>query len=584
MGAFSPAFGQQSESDANAVIDRNITIEREYQPVIEHAGKINTLPNFLEPTVSKPTPYYADFNLPIGVERSIHYLSAAELTYQKKQSKEGYARVGVGTGFNSLADFAFPLIKKEDTKLDFVLNHYGLFNAKAHSTSQAALLFDKKFKSFDLYAGLGGSHEYFKYYGSNFNAAGVRDISDLNTNYTNLSYTTLNGIRYNTGLGTLVSAPDQNTFWRMNAYTGFRNSPVAEFMRYDVQLNYNFMQAGSGRLENILNLDAKFNFEAGENRAGLNFSSQNQFYKIAPVAATLPTPREIKNNYILYLNPYYDIERTSWDLHLGVKSSFSFAKGRVVNISPDVRFEWRPVPANLAFYAGVGGGYEINTLNSLHQENPYLSIEDRVIDNTYTPASFYGGLIVKPVNGLLLDAFIDYSLINDQYFFANKAYTLTHAMPAGFAESDTLVFTNRFETVYSNARLLKIGGRVAYTYHDKFSAQLTGAYNHWNVKDFEYAWHKPGWELDFNVNVHFTPKLSVYGNLYLAGKRYAMLADLQPQEMKTMINLNMGANYAVKDWLSVFLRFNNLLNNKYEPWYGYEAQGFNVMAGAGFNF
>ena len=34
-------------------VDRNVTVEREYQPMIEDAGKITTLPGILEPVTTQ---------------------------------------------------------------------------------------------------------------------------------------------------------------------------------------------------------------------------------------------------------------------------------------------------------------------------------------------------------------------------------------------------------------------------------------------------------------------------------------------------------------------------------------------------
>ena len=47
---------------------------------------------------------------------------------------------------------------------------------------------------------------------------------------------------------------------------------------------------------------------------------------------------------------------------------------------------------------------------------------------------------------------------------------------------------------------------------------------------------------------------------------------------------NLGASYAYRDWMSVFVKLNNILNKKYDYYNGYDVQGINVMAGAAFSF
>ncbi|NDV46320.1 TonB-dependent receptor [Paludibacter sp. 221] len=573
----------------DSVVHRNVTVEREYRPVIQDAGKINSLPYFIEPKVVKMNPNYTtDFSKPLNVDQNIHYLSSAELTYNKKKNKEGFARLGIGTGFNSLADFAFPLFKKPDMKLDFILSHYGLFNSKAHSTTQAGLAFDKKFRTLDFYAGISGSHEWFKYYGDFFNGSNMAlDLTDEASllqsyppNYMDGGYASSMQYLINDpslfSVDELLHMPAHNTIWRMNAYAGIASSPTTDNLRYSVDVGYNLFNARLGMTEQQLDLKAVFDTELFDNRFGVIVGSQNQFYSTKNDELT----DVLKNYYVFSLNPYYSIERENWDLRLGVKSSFSFAHGRGFSPSPDVYFEWRAVPRFLSVYAGVTGDYQINTLNRMYAENCFLN-PDVSVDDTYTPVDFYAGVKLKPVTGLLLDAYIQYKIINNQYFYVNKECELTGSLSLPYG---SMVYTNRFDVVYSNATQLRVGGRISYNYHNKFNVQFSAAYNNWNVADFNYAWHKPAFEADFSTNVRITPELNVYGNVYLAGKRYAKIGDVVVAPMDAKVDINLGASYAVREWLSAFLRVNNLINSKYEQWHGYEAQGFNVMGGVSFNF
>lgn len=576
-----PSLAQMVEEDS--VINRNITIEREYQPVIKDAGKINSIPYFAEPKVTRITPEYTtNFSKPLSVEQNIHYLASAELTQPKIKRREGFARAAVGTGFNSLADFAFPLVKKRDMRLDFILNHYGLFNEKAHSATQAALAFDKKFRTIDFYAGIGGRHEYFKYYGSTFNSMdSIVNFNKLAEGFGSYSFAPTNPdyLTTQTDLNSLAGMPNSKHLWRLNANTGIRTSPTTEDLRYGVHIDYNLFNARNGITEQLIELNANIDTEVAGNRLGVEIASNNQFY----TTANNNLEAALKNYYVLSLNPYYSFEKEAFDLRLGVKSSFSLAHGRAFSPSPDVRFEWRAVPNFLAVYAGAIGEYKINSMNDIYLENRFLN-PDVLVNDTYTPANFYLGVKLKPATGLLLDAYIDYKIVKDQYFFVNKEYKLEGTNPlASYAQNDTILYSNRFEALYSDANVLKIGGRVSYNYHNRFNIQLSAAYNHWSVDKFEYAWNQPAWETDFSTSFNITPALNVYANMNLAGKRYAKIGNTAI-EMKTKVDINLGAAYALQDWLSVFLKINNLINSKYEQWHGYEAQGFNIMAGAAFNF
>ena len=543
----------------DSIINRNITIEREYRPVIEDAGKINTQPQFAEPNVTRMTPRYTtDFSKPLRVERNIHYLDAAELVYQREPGKEGFARAGVGTGFNSLADFAYPLLKRPDMKLDFLLNHYGLFNDKAHATTQGALAFTKNFRALDLYAGIDGGHEYYKYYGDLFDHDHlVLDHNELSSLYPSLAL-----------------PPEHNNLWRMNAHAGL-HSTDANALRYGVRVDYDLFNSRQGVTEHGLTVNANLDGEVGGNRLGIDIRSQSLFYH------TIIPGASFDNYSLLALNPYYTFEREAFDLRLGLSATLAFHGGLAFAPAPDVRFDWRAVPQWLDVYAGIGGGYEANPLTDLYRENRFIAPTEQV-DDTYTPVDAYVGFKVKPASGLLVDAFVNYQFRSGQYFFVNQAvYDESTTQPATEPLPSLypfICYNSLFETRSYGAGLLRAGARVSYNYHERLSIRLSGAYNHWYTDD--YAWHMPSWEAAANINARITPKLSAYVTAELSGGRHAFPAAVLPAQ----VDINLGASYAFLDWLSAFLKVNNLINSKYQLWAGYEAQGFNVMAGAAFSF
>ena len=53
---------------------------------------------------------------------------------------------------------------------------------------------------------------------------------------------------------------------------------------------------------------------------------------------------------------------------------------------------------------------------------------------------------------------------------------------------------------------------------------------------------------------------------------------------KAIINISLGARYAINEHLSAFLDGHNLLNRHHQYYAGYPSQGISVMAGAAFKF
>lgn len=564
-------FAQKQDS----IVDRNVTVEREYKPIIQDAGKINSLPKTLEPFVEKTAPKYSDFNLPLTADFNIHTLPAAELEREKRrESKGGFGRVGLGNYFNTLADFAYPIIKMPDLRMDVSLNHFATFGPKAHSTSKGALAIDKYFDKFDLYAGFGGSHEYLKYYGDNFNSKNaITDLSSLDQieNYQAKNRTGINSNLM--ALRNLTNDSTSETFWRFNANIGVRSLPLSTNFRYLAEMQYNVFDAHNGLTEHEIHSKAGFNAQSKENRLGLDIDLYNLMYR-----TDKPALLNIGKAYsVLVLNPYFSIERSNFDIRLGVKSSFSFVQGKAFNPSLDVRGEWKAIPKHISLYAGITGGYQVNTMNATFSENRYLSPGIRMED-TYSPYELFAGIKVKPIYNLLLDAYIDYKRIDNQYFFVNREYNNSTIITA-----DSTLFTNRFDALYSAASHLKIGVRANYNLRNRVNVELKGAYNGWVVNTEQYAWNKPKWEADLSTDIRITRDLSVSANAFFEGARYAKLGDTALR-MRPKVDINLGTSYSYNNWLTFFGKINNLINNPYQVYYGYQVQGINALVGASFSF
>ncbi len=568
----------------DSIFDRNVTVEREYKPVIKDAGKINSAPEVLEQTVVKSAPTYSDFNLPLNADFNIHILSAAELALQKRINTEnGFARFGLGSNLNTLADFAYPIVNTQDIKLDFSLNHLGTFDAKAHSTTKAALSFDKYFNSLVFYAGLGGGHEYLKYYGNNFDQNNkVVSLDSLSKKYYDATYQeqNLNSISrtpQTVGINSLAKDSTSETFWRYNAFVGIRSLPLSEGMRYLAEVQYKVFNSLNGLSENLIQTKAGFSTMSDENRLGLDLEMYNLMYH-----SNNPALLNFWDAFTVFaMNPYYSFERKTWNVRLGVKSSFSFIHGKPFNPSPDVSAEWKAVPKYFSIYGGITGGYQVNTMNDMFSENRYLFPDVRVQD-TYTPYDFYAGVKLKPIYNLLIDGYVDYRSIDNQYFFVNKEYALTSSTVPVPPVYSTL-FTNRFNVIYSSATVLKVGARANYNLQNWLNVQLKGSINNWTVATETHAWNQPNWEANLSTSVKLTPDFSVDANVYLDDGRYAKLGNTAIL-MNPRIDINLGASYSYNNWFTAFAKVNNVINNSYQDFYGYDVQGFNVLVGAAFSF
>lgn len=574
---------QESESDP---FDRNIVIEREYQPVIQDAGKITTLPEPMQMDIKKEPVVYSDIYQPLAFQKEVVILNAEEQKHEKPVLQEGLLRFGGGNYFNTLLDFVYPIIKNDRNLLDINLSHRGAFGEKQHAFSKLNLVYNHYFKNYDFYAGAGVSHQYFNYYGHQFHgdSAQIADLNLFSGSFSNIpmpDYQEQNLVRFTraeqtVNLQDLMQLPAYDNVWRYNAHIGLRSLPTLSGGKNDGVMNVDVFKSVNGMRETNYNIQYGYSNPVGKNRIGIDVELSNLFYQESDT-----TKINFWDYYAVFsMNPYFLMDRNHWFMRIGVKTDVSFIHGRPFNPTPDVAAEWSIIPKSLALYGGVSGSFKVNTLSSVNKENPYMFSDLRLKD-TYTPVNPYIGLKLKPYHSLMLDAFLDYRLIKDQYFFVNKEYYSDH--PEAITQDYTNVFLNRFNAIYSDANLFRIGGRINFNHKDIVNVHLKGTYNKWNVETENHAWMKPVFEADFTTDIRITPKLTTLALVFYEAGRYAKLGD-NPFRMKSKIDINLGANYTINKSFAVFGKLNNLLNRKYQHYYGYDVQGFNFMVGGVIGF
>lgn len=529
--------------------DRNVTVEREYQPVIEDAGKITSLPEILEPSSTRQRVDYADLFHPLPQGRYLQSLPMTAYEAEKRRRQEAFVRLGMGNYLNTLGEITLPVIKKEKDRLDINIDHLGTFGKRKFSQTRGSIDYNHLFTTTELFASLGANHRFFNYFGSGFSFAGDR-----------------------TGLDTLSGTIADETHMAFRGQVGFRSMSDQLKFRHSGQLTYEVLNSVSGWGEKIVTVDYGFSSLLKENRYGVDFELNNMSYE-APVGAAAVHP----DYSVLSLNPYYLLERDNASLRLGLTTAFSFVTGRTFNPAPDIHAVWKALPKVLALYGGIGGDFTTVTYSRLREENPWVNQSLRAKD-TYTPFKPYIGFNVKPVHFLMIDGFVEYNSIKDQYFFVNDTMTISTLQG-----NQVSLHGNQFDVEYSDASLFRFGGRMSFQYKNRINSSLKIVANKWTTESIAQAWMKPGLEADWNLDLKVNPNLTISSNFYYEGERMAKLGT-QVVTMKPVTDLNLSASYFFNSTFSAFAKLNNILNSDYEQFLGYEVQRFNFLLGGAISF
>ena len=130
-----PALAENNTTENDSVFERKVTVEREYTPLIKDANKLDGKAQVKTSQAVQREVEYTDFNRPIKAEKSIPTLEYPQLGFNMPQSENGFARLGLGMYFNTLADLHYQLLNERDMKMGVYAHHYGAFGYKTLSTS-----------------------------------------------------------------------------------------------------------------------------------------------------------------------------------------------------------------------------------------------------------------------------------------------------------------------------------------------------------------------------------------------------------------------------------------------------------------
>ena len=217
-------------------------------------------------------------------------------------------------------------------------------------------------------------------------------------------------------------------------------------------------------------------------------------------------------------------------------------------------------------YAGLDGYYENHTLRSISRENPYI-IDNLTLKPTNHRFIAYGGLRGRFSPMVAFNLAVSWEDADSLLFFIPDRTTAKH---------------NRFDVVYDNGNILRMGGEISLRQSDNLSFILKGNYYQYDLDTLAAPWHKPSWDLNFTARYAWKKKLMVKAELFMLGKYQVPNPDpavTLPMDLDGLIDINLAAEYAITPWLSVFGQVNNLISDRYYIWQNYPMQGINFLAG-----
>jgi len=622
LGIGFSGFAQET-NEQQQNLNREMTLEREYDPIVQDASKVTTLPSIREIDIIKRPITYSDYTSPMLPEKEMNILPPGRLMTEIEHAKrDGYLHLGGGMLLNLTGDFGYHILNTDRNRLGVYFSHR---STNGNVAFEDDILEPRKAKFNDNLGGLdfkhhfdratfslGGSFGYsmFNYYGLPTNplpgslSSSSRDFPAELVNYDTLSN----------------DAKTMQANRLINVYGGI-SSVIPDFWGYHIVVDYaNFNQKYSlsdqldGMTEQHFGVDLGLRSRVNDGKSFgadlkvnvLSYTEPMQLCAFDSTTSTFGDPLiELDSgafdlHYNVTLNPYFRVEGDTWKLLLGVNLMFVAQYGKIVPFaSPNIKLV---VPFNKrnVFYADLGGGIESNSMAQLSRVNRYVN-PAFTADASKTWADLKIGVRSSAATGFWFDIFGGYRYTDSEVFFNPSSYNW---IDNGF---------NNVSMIFQPVSQRVQGGIVLkYDYMHVVDFYLRGVYDHYTinykgslserrkddyaVKDLNFMaddelkpYGKPTFTANAGINVRPVRQLTLsldYGMLSgIYARPYLFGLHVEPDiKMKEIHDLRFRTSWKFNDTFSIYAQFNNLLFQQQSLYFGYPLQPFSAMAGLNVSF
>ena len=563
-------LGAQTRSTADTTVTRTVTVERDFQPVIQNATKQNQSPAILQEEIVLNPVVYSTYSEALPVGFNVHALPAAETTFSSQSPLQGMVDGALGHRNTHFA-FGYRIAEKKRMSLDLFARHDAMWGRQTLSNSTLGLQVTRHFSACELYFGVDGNNGYFSRYGRYFDGDHGLTVPSASK----------------------MNAADWQNSWLINTRIGLRSRGNTT-VRYDLNTGYSAYILPNAITEHQVRtrLDAVW-VPSDEHNAGLNAYVQNNFYKASDSLRL--SHSQLGNRHAFRLEPYYQYFGNKFRIHAGINFDFNLGSGHLMsggdNISfapsPNLSFDWFLMKDIVDLYAKATGTFGTSTLLEFMQTNRYMDYSTCFTNNhvdDYTPIDAQIGFKIRPMATLLFDIYAGYAYQINQL--------LLIAPSVNFAQHNP---QSSIGFYYSDWQRWKVGATMQYHYRDIINIHLSGNYYHWTCQRIEAndmqkdIYDRPSWDAALRIDAHIDSKWTIYSDNTFVGSRCAFTTEKDNATnavvtLRPVISLNLGASYAVNRWLTTYLQLNNYLNRHNDLYYGYQSQGINFLIGAKYNF
>lgn len=288
------------------------------------------------------------------------------------------------------------------------------------------------------------------------------------------------------------------------------------------------------------------------------------------------SPFDSVTNTIIKFQPMFSAGAKKFKVAVGTNISIDAGDETFAYFYPQLQFSYDIVNQIIIPYLSLGGYLERNSYRSLTMKNPFMLASNAFeLRNTQHKYELNFGLRGSLSSELVYDARFTRVSLKDAPFFVN-------------ATSRQDLYRNNFTVVYDNADVVNVHGQLGWQHFEKVHVTATADWFQYSMANEAHPWHTPTLRLGLLAQYNLQDKILAHAQVYYLNGQYAKLigddGTSTVVNMKGLVDVNIGFEYRYTKFLSAFINFNNLASQRYERWYAYPTQKFNLLGGLTYTF
>ena len=574
-----PAFGQNSADSLKQKHVENVTVYGTSRPIIQKAYKINQKPQFPKMNVNTSVNFKDNFTgVEIPTTITLQPIKPKLISEEiKGTSWNNIVRAGLGSRISPYVEFFHSSGVESSYRFNVHLYHYSSYkNIKNYLPSPYSnTLIETDFEKYFDYHILGFKAAYKinrnRYYGHETS----NDTVGFNSKDSQFKQ------RYQEGDFAITYASTYRNFDKLH-----HRIHAETYYLWDLR-NVSELFAG-------LNFDVHKSFEVYNlfNHQQVGLEGKYSYYQDKPGVNT----NRATDQYLKGV-PYFDAKYGIFAFRAGINiqwlKSYNInwlgANHVKLHFYPLLNVKVNVIPQRFSLFAGVKGGMRKNSLKQLAEANPFLYSFNNEYRWQNTKLEFYGGFKGNIAKKLDFDFHASYRTFQNMAFFD---YPDIYSNNSSYSDGlNPISYLNAFNVRYASGNLTSFSAGLTFVNSSSMKVWLLGNYNQYNLDNNYKPVYKPLKEIRFGCSVKMSKKIRPWIEAYYMGSRWASYQLTSTTnyssyyyQLPAYYDINLGSDYQISTQLSAFLKFTNLLNQKYMQFNSYPVPGLEVMVGASYKF